>query len=264
MAEKWERLQGTKDLFPNLKYRTAGDSRVRKDHDKLDGIIKPIDDDFWSRFYPPLDWRCRCDVVATAEDADDKLPEDLPPVKFKGNVGKDKEIFTSKGTFFKLLNTNETAIKNAELSKLNAPFERVYKNKDKSLNVSIYADEMDIESNIKAGQTLVDNGYNIAIRPHLNSMIIPGYKNPEYFINGKIGELKIPKSVNYKNILKKAHKQGCEIVVINLDNNGDTFENALSKVDGILKFNVHRLIKEVVFIKGKKVSIYKRKKQPNK
>src|SRR5690606_11987929 len=38
MAEKWERLQETKDIFPNLKFRTVGDDRVRDDHERLNGI----------------------------------------------------------------------------------------------------------------------------------------------------------------------------------------------------------------------------------
>lgn len=203
MAEKWERLQETKDLFPNLKYRSVGDSRVRPEHQKLNGIIKPIDDDFWSRYYPPLDWRCRCDVVATAEDVSDDNEEDLPKPQFEGNVGKDKEIFTAKGSFFKLLNTSENALRNVELSKLNAPAETVYKSKSgKKLDVNIYADPVDLVDNIASAKIIVDQlNTNVQIRPHLDTNIAKGLKNPEYFINGNVADLKINfKDGNYSGI----------------------------------------------------------------
>jgi SPP1 gp7 family putative phage head morphogenesis protein len=268
MAEKWERLQETKDLFPNLKYRSVGDSRVRPEHERLNGIIKPIDDDFWSRYYPPLDWRCRCDVVATAEDATNDKEDDLPKPQFKGNVGKDKEIFTAKGTFFKLLNTNENAVRNVELSKLNAPIETVYKSKSgKKLEASIFADEVDLKDNVTVAIVLVEKvGLNIQIRSHLNGHLVKGYKNPEYLVDGKIAERKAPESKNYSNILSKANKQECEVVVIDLSVNKDSIEKALIKVDGILKFNVHPFIKTVYFVSSdkKKVEVYKRKKQPKK
>ena len=68
MAALWADYEDNKTLFPNLKYKTQGDKRVREEHDRLKDIIKPIDDKFWDSFYPPNGWRCRCYVVQTAED----------------------------------------------------------------------------------------------------------------------------------------------------------------------------------------------------
>lgn len=265
MAEKWERLQETKDLFPNLKFRTVGDERVRDDHEKLNGIIKPIDDAFWSKYYPPLDWRCRCDVVATAEPADKGEPKELPPVKFKGNVGKDNEIFTKKGSFFQLLKTSEKAQRNAELSKLVAPTETIYRKKSKKLDVSIYAHDIDLDDNIRVAKYLIDEyGLKITIRPHIDSWIVKGHKNPEYLINNKKGERKTPISVNYKKSLKKANEQECEIVVIDLSVNGEDIDVAYNKIVSILSNNIHPFIKEVYLVAkdGKSTKHYKRKKQP--
>ncbi len=268
MAEKWGRLQETKDLFPNLKFRTVGDDRVRDDHEKLNGIVKPIDDAFWDRYYPPLDWRCRCDVVATAEDADEKEPDDIPPVKFKGNVGKDNEIFTKKGSFFQLLRTENNAVRNAELSKLNAPVQTAYKSKKgKKVDVSIYAHEVDLIDNVRVGTTIVNNlELNVLVRPHLDGRIVLGRKNPEYLINNKLAERKAPLSTNYKKSLAKANTQECEIVIIDLSLNGDTIENAYLKIDQILSNNIHPFIKQVYIVSkdGKEVKSYKRKKQPKK
>jgi SPP1 gp7 family putative phage head morphogenesis protein len=265
MAQKWEKLQETKDLFPNLKYRTAGDDRVRPKHKALDGIIKPIDDPFWSKYYPPLDWRCRCDVVATAEDTTSHKEEDLPEPDFKGNVGKDKEIFTKKGTFFKLARTDENATRNLELSKLNAPYEVAFKGKTgKKVDVNIYAHDVDLEENIRVASIIVETfKVDVSIRPHINSRLVKGHKNPEYLIKNRIGERKAPTSKDYTKSLSKANKQGCEIVVIDLSKNNDTINNAKRMIEAILRpKNVHTNIKEVYIVSkdGKTVGHYKREK----
>ncbi|WP_281752544.1 phage minor head protein [Neptunitalea chrysea] len=215
MAEKWERLQESKHLFPNLKYQTVGDDRVRADHERLDGIIKPIDDSFWSKYYPPLDWRCRCDVVATAEPINQYKEEDLPPVQFKGNVGKDKEIFTRKGNFFKLAAGKENVQRNMELSKLNAPYETAFKSGGKKVQVSLFKDEEDFEQNYNAAMVLADQlAIDVFIRPHIN---VDGHKNPEYLINNKLSDLKWKfKTDNYKgisNAFNAAKKQDLESIV---------------------------------------------------
>jgi SPP1 gp7 family putative phage head morphogenesis protein len=219
MAQKWEKLQETKDLFPNLKYRSVGDNRVRPEHEKLNGIIRPIDDPFWSKYYPPLDWRCRCDVVATAEDTTGKDDDDLPEPTFKGNVGKDKEIFTKKGSFFKLLNTSKNATRNVELSKLNAPTETVFKAKNgKKVEASIYAHETDLQDNIAIGKIIADQlKFDVLIRTHLDTNIAIGQKNGEYFINGNLSDLKSNfKKDNYKSInsaFKAARDQNLQSIV---------------------------------------------------
>lgn len=69
-AGRWSRYQSTKAAFPYLRAFTAEDDRVRhppksphSDHRAWDGIILPIDHDFWTRWFPPLGFRCRCGVV---------------------------------------------------------------------------------------------------------------------------------------------------------------------------------------------------------
>ncbi|MEG1573401.1 MAG: phage minor head protein, partial [Bacteroidales bacterium] len=59
-GSRWIDIQESKDTHPFLEYVTARDERVREEHLALDGIILPIDDPFWERYYPPNGWRCRC------------------------------------------------------------------------------------------------------------------------------------------------------------------------------------------------------------
>ena len=266
MAEKWERLQETKDLFPNLKFRTVGDARVRDDHERLNGVIKPIDDAFWNRYYPPLDWRCRCDVVSTAEDEDEKLPNDLPPIKFKGNVGKDKEIFTAKGSFFRLVNTDENAVRNLELSKVIAPFDEslTYKNKKtgKTVKVSLFKHDKDFNDNYERAKVIVDElKLNTEIRAHVN---VSGVKNPEYFINGNLSDLKFDfKKDNYKginNAFDAARKQNITQIVFDFTNSFKKLD--LSEVSRQIKSNINekrgKQFKEVIFIYNKKAVLVSR------
>ena len=103
MSAEWDKIQLDKDILPNLKYVTAGDDRVRLAHEKLDGIVLPIDDAFWNTFYPPNGWGCRCTVYQTDEGTKhpDYTPDDkeVPPA-FQVNVGKEKVIFGEDHPFF--------------------------------------------------------------------------------------------------------------------------------------------------------------------
>ena len=264
MAQKWESFQETIEYFPNLKFRTVGDDRVRDEHKSLDGTIRPINDVFWKRYFPPLDWRCRCDVVQTAETPN-QPPKEMPAVKFKGNVGVDGEIFTSKGNFFKLMNTDENAVRNVEIMKLNAPNRIAYKKNRAQVAVNIFTDPKDYENNLEVAMHLVkqNDDMKIVLRPHLNGRVATGIKNPEYLINNKLGELKIPESTDYTKSLSKANKQECEIVVIDLSLNNDTVENALESIKKLLSYTgVHPNVKEVYIISKdkKKTEHYIRKK----
>lgn len=60
LGKAWLDIERDKDLYPFLKYRTQGDSRVRAEHAKLDGLVLPVDSPLWSKIYPPNGWNCRC------------------------------------------------------------------------------------------------------------------------------------------------------------------------------------------------------------
>lgn len=62
MGVEWMDIQDTKEAYPYLQYVDAGDSRVREEHHKLNGIIEPVDSPFWQQFLPANGHRCRCRV----------------------------------------------------------------------------------------------------------------------------------------------------------------------------------------------------------
>lgn len=69
-AGRWERYRRTAAAFPYLRGVTARDERVRhpprsplSDHRAFDGLILPVSHPFWSRWFVPLGFRCRCSVI---------------------------------------------------------------------------------------------------------------------------------------------------------------------------------------------------------
>lgn len=50
--------------LPYWKFRTAGDGRVRPEHEALNGFVARQDDPVWRKLYPPLGFNCRCIVTA--------------------------------------------------------------------------------------------------------------------------------------------------------------------------------------------------------
>ena len=202
-AANWQEYISMKDIYPNLKYMTVKDNKVRESHQLLDSFIAPIDSNFWKVCYPPNGWRCRCYVVQTAEPASqeriapDTLSEKDFPKEFRGNVAISGQVFkedsTNQGTphpYFALaLDADSDTKKAFELSKLKAPYTEVYEAKNGAVvKVSPFADESDLAKNLKSAIVIADNlGVNMNIRPHLDRNVIEG-KNPEFETNNIIGD----------------------------------------------------------------------------
>lgn len=106
-AEAWMGFAENADIYPNLEYRTAGDSDVRAEHAKLHGIILPMNDDFWRGHTPPLGFGCRCNVIQTDE------PVNMSLDKYKGykktsvskgfdfNPGVDQRLFSESAGYYR-------------------------------------------------------------------------------------------------------------------------------------------------------------------
>lgn len=67
-AGRYRQQRATADALPYWQYLTAGDGKVRPEHEALDGMILPADDPFWDTHYPPWDFGCRCLVAALTVD----------------------------------------------------------------------------------------------------------------------------------------------------------------------------------------------------
>lgn len=112
MAAKWVGIEADGDRYL-LQYRTAEDNRVREDHAALDGITLPPSDPFWSKYYPPNGWGCRCTAVQVrrgkytesdpkaAMELGDSATEAAKQQIFRFNAGKEMQLFPPKHPYFK-------------------------------------------------------------------------------------------------------------------------------------------------------------------
>lgn len=107
MAAKWRQIEADGDRY-DLQYRTAGDDRVRDEHAALDGVTLPPSDAFWSSYYPPNGWGCRCtamqvrqgkypqsdsaEAIARGESATPGAANKI----FRFNAGAQKRVFPEK------------------------------------------------------------------------------------------------------------------------------------------------------------------------
>lgn len=107
-ASAWTEIESMKAEFPQLTYDTVGDGRVRPVHASLDGITRPVGDSFWSKYFPPNDWNCRCmaiqvnEVVNTPKESIPKFSTKEVPEIFRFNAGKERIVFSEKHPYFKV------------------------------------------------------------------------------------------------------------------------------------------------------------------
>jgi SPP1 gp7 family putative phage head morphogenesis protein len=62
MAGRYAQMKAVAKRRPYWRYVAVKDSRTRPTHAALNGKIYPHDHDFWSAWYPPNGFRCRCTV----------------------------------------------------------------------------------------------------------------------------------------------------------------------------------------------------------
>lgn len=102
-AARWTQFEKEADIIPNLQYQTAGDSYVRDSHAKLDGVVRPIRDDFWRTHYPPNGWGCRCEAIQ-APGGDEILTKSLPdvpiPELFRTNLAQTGVIYPKNHPYY--------------------------------------------------------------------------------------------------------------------------------------------------------------------
>lgn len=84
---RYQQQQANKDNKPYLKYSAINDNRTRPSHRQLHGTIRHIDDGFWDKHTPPIDFRCRCITVALSKEQAEQqgITQRLPNVKLSDN-----------------------------------------------------------------------------------------------------------------------------------------------------------------------------------
>lgn len=105
-AEQWKKFQEDKDIFPNLRWVESTAVNPDPEHRTFWGIVRPVDDPFWSAHRPGDHWGCHCSLEQTDDpvtDAPDGAEEDDkndPSPGLEENPAETGRIFSDKGPFF--------------------------------------------------------------------------------------------------------------------------------------------------------------------
>lgn len=199
-AQNWQEYQRNKDKYKNLKYKTQGDDRVREEHAKLNGIVKPVDDPFWDSYYPQNGWRCRCYVVQTNEPAwnDSDMPDitekDVAP-EFRNNVGKTgqtfKESTTHKGKAHPFI---QFAKKDAKQTQVNRLFFKLRQQQAIKKLIDKKVIHPDVKKQITFTKTGLKEAFNQPHKKYAVKNMILQYMNTILPKSIYLGFVKIPKN----------------------------------------------------------------------
>jgi uncharacterized protein with gpF-like domain len=101
MAARFKEFERDADLYPNLKWTKSTSVEKREIHEKLYGLVLPITDKFWTKFFPGNLWNCKCGITATDDEPNgatykiDSYTEDTPD-GLEGNPAFTGAIFSPK------------------------------------------------------------------------------------------------------------------------------------------------------------------------
>ncbi|MRI64542.1 phage head morphogenesis protein [Ornithobacterium rhinotracheale] len=268
-AGKYQEYLANKHLYPNLKYKTIGDERVREKHKQWDELILPVEHPFWKTHLPPNDWGCRCYVVPTDEEPNREIQKGEPLKEtFANNPALSGKIFPTSGyltfgglnpeTIEKIIDWSHEMFKKVSSSAkrlyrnriLKKPrekqFNRIFKGADggKVLIHKLARKGNDYNDILNAAKAFAKEGKVAEILPEIDaenkiarSLIFPNLdsdtSNPDLRVNGIFYDIKRPKAL--KNILGNAHKSSNQgAIVITSDSQMDK---------GITKNNVSKQLK---------------------
>lgn len=240
-AADWQRFEQYADILPNLEWMPSTSAHPGADHKVFWGTILPINHPFWNSHRPGDRWNCKCSLSATdapptGAPQGSTDPKDQPAPGLDNNPGRDGKLFGDTHPY--IANAYEgakEAVKKFIEERAKTQGDVLYadpetgKETDRSgkffidpdygerLQISIKADQTEVEENTRAAKVLLASfpQINVKIREHV---LKEDVKNPEYLINGKKADRKgIVGEDGIASAFRKGKKQGCQILVIDLD-----------------------------------------------
>ena len=114
-------FDGDTSLYPYLRYQTAEDSRVRPQHQRLNGRVARKDSAFWASYYPPNGYNCRClayetDTMEGAQNEYSISPQEVP-MEFRNNPAFTGSVFSPAHPYYAEETAASKAIKDRVLDR---------------------------------------------------------------------------------------------------------------------------------------------------
>lgn len=274
MAARWQQIEADGDRY-DLQYRTAQDDRVREDHAILHGTTLPPSDPFWSHYFPPNGWHCRCTAVQVRKG---KYPQSDPALSmlrgnnctenakqqiFRFNPGKDLQLFPPKHPYYKAPDDAKKVVEQmSEVYELHkSEYEYLNENPDyigvKFDPVSGGVTGEHVGHNFdKIGGVFERHAQNAGLKSG-HSVILEDEPQNEYGKRSTEGtwdglQFEVAGATkaginNIRNALKHcAYKRTTEIAVIDFPNGGfslDVFNEALKRYNGLEKLHDGQFLK---------------------
>lgn len=270
-VDNWKRFEADADLYPNLRYNAVNDARTREQHKALDGLILPINHDFWKKHNVPLDWGCRCNLEQTDEEPSKTVPEILVKGAFKNNAALSKELFgempyESGMSAEQVKEAKSFAKRSLEDKSFERSVLKEYKNGGKIISSNLVnTASSDYKDVFKCCDHFAKKGGITEILPTVN-VKSPLYKEiygdligtvfegkcPDFKVDNDFFELEgFSGAGSYSNMLKRGLKQSSKIVLMKTNET----EKHLKK---LIKFslNENKKIDEVWILENRKLSLF--------
>lgn len=240
-AANWANLQENTSRYW-LEYRTAGDERVRANHAVLNGICLPKDDDFWTEYYPPNGWRCRCVAVEVlarentlsdskkAKELGEKATTHIAPngknklQMFRFNPGAEKKVFPPNNAYSKVAGAKDVKetlkekVRNENIEDTSKYDDDIFKNF--RLNAKEYAQSeahqnaLKINNKMRPAETFCVNKYTGDFFVDINFYLRNGGEPKEEFFERykKVMNSALDKLESYKGNVYRGADLSSEII----------------------------------------------------
>lgn len=258
------RFKAQKDDFPFVEYQTIGDSSVRAEHAKLNGLIFSLDDPEAMKLWPPNGYNCRCEMLQTNERpatvSSGKVAQEMlnsedakwSKGQFNINRGDLKQVFTKK-QFYSTTKGLPEKLNNMTFDKYNLPKYNSFKS---DLN-KIDLDKTITSDNVKELFKKEKDTDIMGFKDYLGRKMFLSEKRFDLHIKGK-----------YLNKQENRHQMFPHIKDI-LNKPDEVWYNTQDKLDGKFQSRYLKFYQDMIFVidcetKGKGLQIntwYQAKKE---
>lgn len=228
MASKWADIQAQKHLFPLLQFDAVIDKATSAICHGLDRVIKPVDDVFWKKYYPPNHFNCRSTVRQLQDGKvtpDDKIvtPEKVPPM-FAVNLGERGLVFPAGHAYYTDVPAHVVA--NGTLyMPVDQQYIIAYKSKDgKTVKVNrktLAENKADLKDVLFASKVDADRGIEVSVLPEIHASekqlrkkLLPNTNTPtvnpdrvkKYINNPIYDDVKRPEALTFESLQTRIAK----------------------------------------------------------